>query len=609
MSSDVVLTSALRTNLQSLQRTQSLIDQTQERLSTGLKVNSALDNPQSFFASRSLSNRASDLSALLDGLGQAIKTVETANQGLESLETLLSQAESLADEARTALGSGSSTAQITGNVAFDGGDELIAQSANIVATDEITLTFTDENGDVVNIDTGTADDTSNGPDGTADATAEFIINADETVDEFLTTMNGLRDTDGNKVVEASLTSDGYIKIEALSGGDFQIGFQTTGGAAADADLAEALGFGGSLGVGALADNDTTTGSASAGANAATTFDSATISVTKSSTIDSFALYQTDGTISKRSDTLISSRQSDLTTRIVVDADAANNGEETPVADVIVRVNNGDYVSIGSTDETIQEIVDGINDNTSLNEQIKASYSETTGKISIQALTSDVKSFSIGIGENDDDGNIDTSFNLGFGIETQTLTTTDDATAGDIAISTQNVAFGPGAGRVAQIESDFNTVRTQIDQLVEDTSYRGVNLLNGDDLTAFFNEDRTNSLTIAGADFTTGTEGLSISEAVFSTVDTVTAALNEVRDAKTSVRNFSSSLSTSLNVIQTRQDYTSKIINTLESGADALVVADANEEGAKLLALQTRQALGTTALSLASQSAQSVLRLF
>ena len=74
MTSDVVLTAALRNNLLSLQRTQGLIDKTQLRLATGLKVNSALDNPQNFFASQALKNRASDLNRLLDGIGYSLRS-------------------------------------------------------------------------------------------------------------------------------------------------------------------------------------------------------------------------------------------------------------------------------------------------------------------------------------------------------------------------------------------------------------------------------------------------------------------------------------------------------------------------------------------------------
>ena len=76
-----------------------------------------------------------------------------------------------------------------------------------------------------------------------------------------------------------------------------------------------------------------------------------------------------------------------------------------------------------------------------------------------------------------------------------------------------------------------------------------------------------------------------------------------------MRSFGSTLANDLAVIQARQTFTSELVNTLTAGADALTVADQNEEGAKLLSLQTRQSLGVTSLSLASQSQQSILRLF
>jgi flagellin-like hook-associated protein FlgL len=85
-------------------------------------------------------------------------------------------------------------------------------------------------------------------------------------------------------------------------------------------------------------------------------------------------------------------------------------------------------------------------------------------------------------------------------------------------------------------------------------------------------------------------------------DTLTAALG-------SLRSFSSTLGSNLAVVQTRQDFAKGMIDTLKTGADNLVLADPNEEGASLLALNTRTQLSQTALSLASQADQAVLRLF
>jgi flagellin-like hook-associated protein FlgL len=90
---------------------------------------------------------------------------------------------------------------------------------------------------------------------------------------------------------------------------------------------------------------------------------------------------------------------------------------------------------------------------------------------------------------------------------------------------------------------------------------------------------------------------------------VTAAIADLDTAKVTLRTEAQSLSNALSTITTRQDFTNNMINTLEDGAALLVNADMNEEGANMLMLQTRQALGTTSLSLASQAAQSVLRLF
>ena len=97
--SDVVLSAGVRQNLLSLQSTADLMSLTQNRLATGKKVNSALDNPGNFFTSQSLNNRASDLNALLDSIGQAQKTIEAADQGITSLTKLVESAKSVAKQA------------------------------------------------------------------------------------------------------------------------------------------------------------------------------------------------------------------------------------------------------------------------------------------------------------------------------------------------------------------------------------------------------------------------------------------------------------------------------------------------------------------------------
>jgi flagellin-like hook-associated protein FlgL len=160
-----------------------------------------------------------------------------------------------------------------------------------------------------------------------------------------------------------------------------------------------------------------------------------------------------------------------------------------------------------------------------------------------------------------------------------------------------------------LAEQFDDLRTQIDQLAADSGYNGINLLDSDALKVTFNEDGTSSVTISGA--TLNSSGLSISATTvsFQTDLEVNGALSELSAALTTLRSQASEFGNSLAVVQTRQDFTKMMINTLQIGADRLVLADSNEEGANMLALQTRQQLSTTALALSSQADQAVLRLF
>jgi flagellin-like hook-associated protein FlgL len=157
---------------------------------------------------------------------------------------------------------------------------------------------------------------------------------------------------------------------------------------------------------------------------------------------------------------------------------------------------------------------------------------------------------------------------------------------------------------------FQTLRTQIDELAQDSGYKGVNFLQNSTLTVEFAENVGDAnLAIVGFDGDAG--GLSIDSAsgVWTTDALITAAIADLDNAKATLRTKAQELSNALSTITTRQDFTQNMINTLQDGAASLVNADMNEEGANMLMLQTRQALGTNSLSLASQAAQSVLRLF
>jgi flagellin len=162
---------------------------------------------------------------------------------------------------------------------------------------------------------------------------------------------------------------------------------------------------------------------------------------------------------------------------------------------------------------------------------------------------------------------------------------------------------------ATLSSQFDSLRTQIDQLAADAGINGVNLLNGDDLTITLNETGSSTVVISGV--TDTSNGMSITSAAnnWAASGDITTASGELTAALVTLRSQSQALSSNLQTVQVRQDFTKAMINTLNTGADNLTLADSNEEGANLLALQTRQQLSTTALSLAAQADQNVLRLF
>ena len=167
--------------------------------------------------------------------------------------------------------------------------------------------------------------------------------------------------------------------------------------------------------------------------------------------------------------------------------------------------------------------------------------------------------------------------------------------------------------IAAFEKDFDALMSQMEGVLEDANYRGINLLTSDKLVTQFNEDNSNTFEIAGAGFGTGT-GLGVTWSS-ATTDWTNADLTsfesratEISDALTKLRNFSSSLSNGLSIIETRDEFTKSMIEQLQEGADKLTLADPNEEGAKLLALQTRMQLGVSAMSMSAQSQQSVLQM-
>ena len=373
---DISLTASMRSNLLSLQQTQSLMDTTQERLSTGKKVNSAIDNPSSYYAAQSLTNRASDLSALLDSMGQAIQTIQAADEGIKTITEFAEQAKAVANSAR---------------------DETVEMSS-----------------------------------------AKLTIGA--------------------------LTS-GKSKVAQLD-----------------------------------------------------------ITITKA-----------DGTAGDP---------------ITVNIEANKSLEEVK-ASVLEQLNTEDSA-------------------------VKASFDDTGALIIIAK-----------------DG------------ATATVTAT---TPGDFTLSVAKSEPQVNEAR-EKLAAQFDNILDQIDKVANDASYKGVNLLQSNDLKVVFNEDRSSDLLIEGKDASSA--GLKIAKAAngWQTDADIDTAITQIEDAINTLRTMSSEFGNNYSIVQSRETFTENLINVLEEGSDKLTLADMNEESANMLALQTRQQLAINSLSLASQAAQSVLKLF
>lgn len=171
-------------------------------------------------------------------------------------------------------------------------------------------------------------------------------------------------------------------------------------------------------------------------------------------------------------------------------------------------------------------------------------------------------------------------------------------------NTDGSALLSGAGSYA---AQYNAVLEQYDMLVNDCSYKGINLLKGDMLSVVFNEDRSSGLNVMGRDISSSSLGLSRAE--WQTVADISAAAADLQRVVNSLRSLNAELGNNYSIIQNRQDFTENLINVLTEGADKLTLADMNAESANMLALQTRQQLAVNSLSLSSEAARGVLLLF
>ncbi|WDR05413.1 flagellin [Devosia rhodophyticola] len=483
---EINLTQSVRSNLSSLQNVASMMSKTQTRLSTGNKVNSALDNPTNFFTASSLNNRAGDLNNLMDSMANGIKTIEAADNGLTSITKTLESMQSTLTQARQDKSFQTKSFDI-GTIDTSAIQNLAISGGAVTGSIDVALNTADV--------------------ATTAATLTAAAGTDLSGDADLSALDGqsVTLTDGTNTATYTFTNAAAGQKAALEAALSASGFTATGVA-------------GGLNVS-----------------------------------------RADGV------------QVTLTTSNAATATAMGIATGTTSTDGVAGVTG--------TASTVDELVASINANTDLTGKVRAS--NDNGKLRIENQS------------------------------TQDLTVTgltDNKITGGVATSDIS-----GNTVRADLAKQFNELRDQLDKLSDDASFNGINLLRGDNLKITFNETGSSSIDIhsKGNAAVNATNLMLPTTLVSKDLDGDTGIdgyLTQVKSAMNTVRSQASAFGSNLSIVQNRQDFTKSMIDTLETGAGNLTLADMNQEAANMLALQTRQSLAQSTLSMANQADQGVLQL-
>jgi flagellin-like hook-associated protein FlgL len=496
--SDISLSKAVRSNLLSLQSTAASMAKTQERLATGLKVNSALDNPTNFFTASALNSRAGDMANLLDSMSSGIKTIEAADNGLKSITKTVETMQSTLRQARQdkSFKTGSYAVNLGGTPA---GTEQLSLSGGAIGTTPI------------NVDLTTTVNTA------------AVVSDSGSVGSL---------TSASSLADAGITISGASTFTVSDGTNTHTFNVTNTATQTVGDLISSINGNSALAV---------TASINSSGQFTLTADNNTVGIATGGTVD--------------------------TGPTGIDASTAANAA--------VNV---------ATAKTVDALVTEINADPALNSAVRAS--NDNGKLRIENLS------------------------------TVELTVGGVSTAGELTGVANSVTVGSNDVR-KNLVKQFNELRDQLDKFADDASFNGINLLRGDKLKLTFNETGTSTIEIqakdeGGVPTSINNTALGIDEvfnADFDSDATLDEKLDTLANVMGKLRSHASSFGSNLSIVENRTDFTKNMINTLETGAANLTLADTNEEAANLLALQTRQQLSSTALSMASQADQAVLRLF
>jgi flagellin len=683
--SDVVLSAAVRQNLLSLQSTSEMLATTQERLATGKKVNSALDNPTNYFTAAALDNRAGDINNLLDGISNGVQVLQAANTGVTSIQKLIDSAKSVANQVLQSTAGYSQKSSISSGVIPGAtAQNLLGSNANTAQTFTAAAAATANTvGPIDAVETGSVamTDTTGNPlsgatkfdSGAAAPKINSTINANLVGQSLV--VNGVNINFTSGTTSSGNAATGFtIGIGPSSTATFATLFSDidaiTGASGANATTTNGTGNilihtgttsdltigGGAATVLGLGNQPRTSGPTSA-TLVGTTLLSGAPSATNSVATASFANNDTitvDGktitfSTSGATSTSASGGTINLTTGSVQDVlDAIDKitgtfgtADASTITGGKISLSTGTAqdLSISATSTTAKAALDALGLGTA-GSGVSLAVIPPTNTLDGQVLR--IASTAGGIATNITFGNgpnqVHTLNQLNAALAANNLQATVSpagvitiTTSNDVASSTMGALSGSAtttgnafanltptdpvvdpdsqearAGLVAQ----FNTIIDNINKTAEDSSYGGINLLNGDTLKLIFNETGKSTLNITGVNADATGLGLAPLTANFDFIDSDSAnkVLAQLNSASSALRTDASTLGSNLSVVQIRQDFNKNLVNVLQTGSSNLTLADTNEEAANSQALSTRQSIAVSALALANQSQQSVLQL-
>jgi len=642
---DISLTAGMRTNLLSLQSTTTLLNRTQERLSSGKKVNTALDNPTNFFAAQGHTQRAADLTTRKDGMTEAVQGVQAANKGITAITALIEAAKGLTQAARSAgtsdrnaLGVQYNTiltqiTQMAGDSGYKGKNFLKSDFLNVLFNENgasyLAISGFDATATGLGVNTVTVASVTAGITGTATTTGfqtVSIVTHTATLSTALpagsfaaSTSSPIATGEWNGSAASGVedmllggvggTTSGIIVVNIsgvsglLGGSTFSGVSMYTGAIKVDAVVVEGIRFGADGSIAGV------TGSVYSGATAFSGgFASGLVAFFNSqlSGINPLGSSGTDGV----------AISSGISGAINFTGTYLNN--ITGIAQA-----NGTYSGIN------------FSKNTSLRFELSIGSMNASGEVMAGGNN---LVYNMATGDIASGANILASYVTGtFGADNKTkltgLVMVDGAwadpanyTIGGSSTSGFTITFITGAApTLGKVTYAYNSGFTSgdaaaklADQIVTLT---GQTLTTGQAITEVIvgGTTLTTGYTVSGNIITLSTglaSGTALTYKITTTVgggwsgdSGIDNAVNELNTAIATLRTQSSTLASNLSVVTIRQDFTDGMVNVLLKGADNLTLADMNEEGANMLMLQTRQQLGTTSLKMASDAAQSVLRLF